>query len=220
MRVLAIAAHPDDETLGAGGTLAKHAARGDEVRVLFMCTGLPNEPPESERCMEKQNRARLAVVSLGAVDCAFFGLADQRLDQIALLDLTQRIERYAGHPVPDIVYTHHLGDLNADHRITAQATLTAFRPVPGSKVRALLSFEVPSATEYSPPHNGFSPNVFVDLEPGFLARKLKGLACYETEMRPAPHPRSVESVRALATMRGSSIGVAAAEAFELVRGVA
>jgi LmbE family N-acetylglucosaminyl deacetylase len=110
--------------------------------------------------------------------------------------------------------------LSEDHRVTARATLTACRPVVGSGIRAVLACEVPSSTEYSPPHNGFEPNVFVDMEPGFLGRKLEALACYGGEMRAAPHPRSAESIKALAAWRGSSIGVEAAEAFELVRGVA
>lgn len=212
-RVLVIAAHPDDEALGCGGTIARHAAEGDEVHLLFVADG------ETSRTMAcKPNRNYMAFAAskiLRTKPPIFLDLRDQKLDTVPLLDITQAIEAVAAKIRPTIVYTHHAGDLNADHRIVHQAVMTAFRPLPGSACRAIYAFEVPSSTEWG---GGFAPNHFVSLESA-LDRKLDALKCYDDEMRPFPHPRSYEAAEALAEVRGSACGVHYAEAFMTMRRV-
>jgi N-acetylglucosamine malate deacetylase 1 len=142
---------------------------------------------------------------------------DNRMDNVPLLDVVQALEPIIEQVQPTRVYTHHHGDLNVDHRITHQAVMTAFRPVPGSSVREILTFEVMSSTEWTAAGVApFVPNAFVDIG-NYLPNKLEALAAYEMEMRPAPHSRSVAHIEALVRHRGNCIGVEAAEAFEVVR---
>lgn len=219
MRVLAVGAHPDDVELGAGGTLAKHAAAGDEVSLAALGKG---------RNDAQATAASAAAKTLGATAARWiYRLSepiDQRFDEAPLLDIIRQIEGLILDREPDVIYTHHIGDRNSDHRIIADAVLTAARPVPNPSVIAgpnpivkrIYSFEVPSSTEWG---SDFAPNVFVDVSGEPLLRKLAALRCYESEMRPFPHPRSYEAVEALAAWRGATAGVGAAEAFMLIREV-
>lgn len=225
MRVLAIVAHPDDETLGCGATLAKHVARGDDVGVLVLGmgvpfpashSGLPNVATLSAKAEERERCARAAISQLGVRRVDFLRLADQRFDEMAMLDIIQAIENKVRLDPPEVVYTHHAADLNQDHRLTHRAVRTVFRPLRNGTPSALLAFEVPSSTEHI---GAFRPNVFVDVGLMF-SRKLRALERYPGEPKDAPHARSIESVTALATWRGSAAGVEKAEAFELIRGVA
>ena len=224
MRVLAIGAHPDDVELGCGGTLARHVMEGDEARILHVGYGRSPDPVATVQ------GARSAATALGIKDgpvqarstTTALGvwipliLEDQQFDMVPLLHIVQRVEQHLAGFRPDVVYTHHIGDRNLDHRIVADAVFTACRPVPGCSVKRLLSFEVPSSTEWG---SGFEPNVFVDIsgEPG--TRKMAALDCYGAEIRPAPHARSMHSIVAREFWRGASAGVTAAEAFMLIREV-
>ncbi len=145
-------------------------------------------------------------------------LPDNRLDTVDLLDIVQRIEVSAGRVQPETVLTHHHADVNVDHTRTHEAVLAAFRPLPGVPWRELLLFEVPSSTEWRPGHGAtaFAPNLFVDIT-ATMERKKRALQAYADELRPFPHPRSLEGVEALATWRGATAGVARAEAFVLAR---
>lgn len=219
--VLLIAAHPDDEVLGAGGTLARHVDDGDGVHLAFVAEGESSRPEQASGVAPRKDAARAAAATLGCAAPVFFGLADQRLDTLPLLDIIRRIEALVAEIGPSVIYTHHPGDLNADHRLVAHAALTACRPLPGSVVRAIYAFEVPSSTEWSPGGAAaqFSPARFVDIS-RTMQRKMEALRCYDAEMRPFPHPRSYEAVQALATWRGACAGLAAAEAFVVLREVA
>ena len=211
MRVLAIGAHPDDVELGCGGTLARHVMEGDEARILHVGYGRSPDPVATVQ------GARSAATALGAEPwIPALILEDQQFDMVPLLHIVQRVEQHLAGFRPDVVYTHHVGDRNLDHRIVADAVFTACRPVPGCSVKRLLSFEVPSSTEWG---GGFEPNVFVDIsgEPG--TRKMEALDCYGAEIRPAPHARSMHSIVAREFWRGASVGVTAAEAFMLIREV-
>jgi len=210
-RVLCVAAHPDDEVLGCGGTLARHAAGDDEVNIIFCADG---ETSRGMKALPNRNfMAHAASKILGAQVPTYLDYADQRLDQASLLELTQRIEDRARIIRPTVVYTHHLGDLNRDHQLVAQATLTAFRPLPHSSVRAIYAFEVVSSTEWG---TGFWPNHYVDVD-GFLNTKLRALGCYESELREVPHARSYASVIDTMRLRGYQAGIFAAEAFMTMR---
>lgn len=221
MNILVVAAHPDDEALGCGGTIAGHAADGDAVHILFLADGVAaRDSADTDAVEQRKEYARAAARILGAAETAFAGLPDNRMDTVALLDIVQVIENEIARLQPAIVYTHHGGDLNIDHRIAHQATLTACRPLPDAPVTAIYTFETLSSTEWGSQdsHAAFQPNRFIDIS-AHMDTKLAALDCYDGEMRPFPHPRSPEAVSALAQLRGSAAGVAAAEAFQIVREV-
>ena len=219
MRVLIVAAHPDDETLGAGGTMAWHASRGDAVSVCILTDGVTSRHDQVEL---QEECARRACATLGVTKVVFVGLADQRLDVVPMLDVITPIEECIREFQPDVVLTHFAGDVNEDHRIVSRATMVATRPVAGSSVRKICSFEVPSSTDWAPPQPGsvFAPNLYVDisetLETKLLAMKAYA-DTYHTEVRPYPHPRSLEALRAYAQRHGVAAGLMAAEPFVLLR---
>lgn len=221
-----VAAHPDDEVLGCGGTAIAHARRGDAVHILILAEGLTSrgETRDAEaRAAELaawRDTARRAGGLLGAQSVEFAGLPDNRMDRLELLDIVKRVEAFLTPLRPARIYTHHSGDLNIDHRLTHQAVLTAARPQ-GPDSPDLLFFEVPSSTEWATPgtFTPFLPNWHQDIA-ATLEGKLAALAVYADELRPWPHPRSIDAVRDLARLRGAQVGLAAAEAFMLGRLVA
>jgi LmbE family N-acetylglucosaminyl deacetylase len=218
-KVLVLAAHPDDETYGVGGTIARHALRGDAVSVLILTDGVTARHNATE---PQKLAARKACAELGVQDVRFAGLPDQRLDGVALLEVIRPIERVFRELEPQVLYTHHRGDSNQDHRTVFAATLVAARPVKDNPTVRLLCYEVASATEWGPPCTDwvFSPNVFVDVH-NTLDAKLRALDAYretfQSEVKPYPHPRSSEAVRIFAQHRGVTVGLQAAEAFVLLR---
>lgn len=228
--VLVIAAHPDDEVLGCGGTLAKLADEGAEIHLAFLADGVGarGAPPalaprdtatlSQTELTQRRQAAQAAARILGAASVHFDDLPDNRLDSIPLLDIVQRVETLIDRHRPTTVFTHHAGDLNLDHRRVHQAVMTACRPQCGHPVRTLLCFEVPSSTEWQPPGSGapFTPHWFVDIG-ATLARKLAALDAYAVELRDWPHPRSRQGVEHLARWRGATVGCEAAEAFMLAR---
>ena len=141
--VLVVAAHTDDEALGCGGTIAKHVAQGDAVYAVFLADGVTSRSNASEQELDERNSAaKQAHKTLGIKQSFMLGFPDNRMDVLPLLDIVQELERVVLELRPEVVYTHHLGDLNVDHRVTHNATLTACRPLPGSSVREIYSFEV------------------------------------------------------------------------------
>ena len=222
--VLVVAAHPDDEILGCGGTLALHAAGGNAVHILIVAEGATSRDARRDPHGREPELAALraaasrAADAIGAEKPTMLGLPDNRLDELPLLDVVQPIEDVVEAMAPEIVYTHHAGDLNVDHRIVHQAVVTACRPLPGSPVRAIHAFETVSSTEWQSGGQAFRPQRWVDIEP-YMDRKLLALEAYAAEMRPFPHARSREAVEALARVRGAAAGLRAAECFMLVREV-
>lgn len=216
--VLVVAAHPDDEVLGCGGTLARHAAEGDAVHVLFLADGATSRDDTGAPTADsRMAQARTAGDILGLSEVTGLALADNQLDRYPLLDIVRQVEDVVTRVCPDIVYTHHAGDLNVDHRIAHQATLTACRPIPGSTVTRILCFETASSTEWqSPGRDAFKPNVYTDIAP-YRQIKARALEAYSDELRPPPHARSEAAISARETWLGHSVGLDAAEAFEAVR---
>jgi len=219
--VLVVAAHPDDALLGCGATIARHAAAGDSVHIVAFADGIMGRkgPPKEERAAEFAQHTRAAQEAwriLGAASYSQLDFPDTRLDTIPQLDLALAAEEAVAFREPDIVYTHHFGDLNADHVCVHNAVCVACRPVPGSFVRALLFFEVQSSTEWGTHADPFVPNWFVDATQT-IGLKLRALEAFSMEMRPFPHARSIEAVRMLAGWRGACAGIEAAEAFVLSR---
>jgi len=223
--ILVLAAHPDDEVLGCGGTIAKHAARGAKVNVAFMADGISSRAADSAlqqaQLEARRAAAQRAAAILGVQQVTFGDFPDNRLDSIALLDITKSVEALITRYKPDTVLTHHAGDLNIDHRRVHEAVVTACRPQPGHCVRSLLCFEVASSTEWqlSGSAPAFVPNWFEDIA-DTLDRKLAAIDAYAVEMREWPHPRSRRGVEDLARWRGVTVGVPAAEAFMLGRQLA
>ncbi|HMA50882.1 MAG TPA: PIG-L deacetylase family protein [Magnetospirillaceae bacterium] len=218
MNILVVAAHPDDELLGCAGTIARHAAAGDHVHILIAAEGATARAVGGQAEVQAlQQAARKAATILGAEPPRFAGLPDNRMDSRPILDITQIIEAVVEEVKPAVVYTHHGGDLNRDHRILHEAVVTACRPLPGRTIKKLLTFETLSSTEWASESVGaaFRPRHFVDITET-LEAKLLALDCYRAEMRTFPHPRSGEAVAALAALRGSQVGLLAAEAFDVV----
>ncbi|MDA9421474.1 PIG-L deacetylase family protein [Bradyrhizobium sp. CCBAU 53380] len=217
-RVLIVAAHADDEALGCGGTIARHADDGDSVEVLFLADGVSSRG--SGVLAARHASAEKACKILGANVPVFFDFPDQRLDSAGLLPVVQTLEPVIARIQPTIIYTHHGGDLNLDHRIVHQAVMTALRPMPASTYKAIYAFEVASSTEWASSAIGeaFRPDRFVSIE-STIERKIEALQAYDQEMRDFPHARSYAALRALATLRGASVGLVAAEGFVTLRSV-
>lgn len=226
VKVLIVSAHPDDEVLGCGGTIARHAGAGDQVQVLIVAEGSTSRQKMRDRVKAHEEltglskSANKAGLILGAAGVELLNLPDNRLDSIDRLDLIKHIERRICRHQPEVVYVHHAGDVNIDHRRLHEAVVTACRPTPGHTVKRLLSFEVPSSSEWQTPGSApfFQPNWFVDISDQ-MHLKREALVAYASEMRPWPHARSLEAIEHLARWRGAQVGIEAAEAFCLLRQV-
>lgn len=217
MNVLVVAAHPDDELLGVGGTIASHIAKGDRVKVAVMCEGVSSRY-NGDWDVEVRKQANQAAQILGVVDLVLGNLPDQRLDTVPLCDVVKKVEQLIADSQPNVVYTHFAGDINRDHKILTEAVLVAARPYSAPSVKEVLMFETPSSTEWgsatlTPP---FHANVYVDVT-DFLEQKIRAFSCYSAEVRPCPHPRSLEALADRARYWGSMINRRCAEAFALVR---
>ncbi|MEL7465967.1 MAG: PIG-L deacetylase family protein [Pseudomonadota bacterium] len=224
-RVMVVAAHADDETLGCGGTIARHAAVGDEVSVVFMTDGVGARDANMKSggatdAGERDDAAKAALAALGVTRFHRHSFPDNAMDQTPLLTIAKALEADFAEVRPQTVYTHHHGDLNVDHRATHEAVMTALRPQPGLAVETILSFEVMSSTEWRAPSaaTAFIPDWHVDISET-LEAKTRALAAYEAEMREWPHSRSIAALEHLARHRGATMGVAAAEAFKLIRAI-
>jgi LmbE family N-acetylglucosaminyl deacetylase len=225
MSVLVVAAHPDDEILGCGGTMTRLAREGREVRIAILAEGISSrytrrEDVDPQKLQHLHARAQQAADKVGAKELVLCKLPDNRLDTVPLLDVVKTVEELVARFCPETIYTHHPGDLNVDHGVVHRAVLTATRPISGQCVRDIYAFEVPSSTEWAfqSIEPWFRPNVFVDIA-DTLETKIVAMGCYDTETRNFPHPRSAEALRAIATRWGSVAGLRAAEAFELIRSV-
>jgi N-acetylglucosamine malate deacetylase 1 len=218
MKILIVAAHSDDEALGCAGTMAKHIASGDEVHTLFMTDGVSSRnSADFQGGIERLSNAELAAKIIGVSSMKNFDFPDNKMDQVALLEIVQPIESLIDQLQPDIIYTHHIGDLNIDHQITHKAVMTACRPQPGFCVKSIYTFEVLSSTEWQT--NGylqFMPNLLVDITQQ-IEIKRKVLEAYSQEMRSPPHSRSIDNVIRLNAVRGNSVGLDYAEAFISIR---
>jgi LmbE family N-acetylglucosaminyl deacetylase len=217
MNVLVFAAHPDDEVLGMGGTIAVHVGRGDLVRVVCVTDGSSAQyPGDADIRARKNEEAQRAAKELGVESYVHLDFPDMHLDTVSHVELNGVVEAQIAEFSPSVVYTAQ-PDVNRDHRALFDSVAVATRPVPGQIVRRLLTYAPTSSTEWTPqPLNWFVPNWFVDIS-GTLEGKLAAFAHFETETREHPHPRSERALRAHAEFYGSAIGVEFAEPFVLVR---
>jgi len=232
MNILIIVAHPDDEVLGMGGTIMKHSLQGDAVTVAFMTTGITSRRSSNYRNVssyefnkkqelsmknqiaELQQDAKKACKFLKVKKTNFFNFPDNEMDAVPLLKIVKTIEKLVKENKPERIYTSHYGDLNVDHRIVFQATLTACRPsvLP---VKEILCFELLSSTEWAFSYE-FKPNYFINIK-NELDKKIKAIQIYKNELRKFPHPRSIENIKNSAHRWGAVSGFYAAEAFEMIR---
>ena len=218
-RILIIVAHPDDEVLGCGGTIARHVKEGASAHVLFLGDGVSSRGNSDAKLIAARKESAVkACEVLGAAIVGFEEFPDNMFDTVPLLDIVRVVESAKKEINPQIIYTHHGGDLNIDHRITCQAVLTAFRPQPNEEFSEIRAFETNSSTEWSasaiiPP---FIPDTFVDISQ-YLDKLLNAYSCYADEMREEPHARSLDALKIAALRRGREAGLHAAEAFMTLR---
>ena len=216
-QILVVAAHSDDEVLGCAGTIVRHINAGDKVHLLFMTDGVGSRLgvniSVNSRILAAENSAKI----LGVTSVENLDFPDNRMDEVALLDIVQSLEGVIYKIKPDVVYTHHLGDLNIDHQITHKAVITACRPQPEFSVKEIYAFEVLSSTEWQTPgFYPFIPNVFINVE-AYIKTKSKALESYDREIRQSPHSRTIDNAIRLSAIRGNSVGIDFSEAFSLVR---
>ena len=232
MKVLIVIAHPDDEILGMGGTILKHAKNGDDVVTAYLTTGITsrrslnyknsssynfsneNSNNTKKQIIDLQSDAKKALKILRAKKSIFFDFPDNEMDSVPLLKIIKKVEKLISKEKPDIVYTSHFKDLNVDHRTVFDAVLTACRPSAFS-VKEILCFETLSSTEWSFSYD-FQPNYFVNIEKE-LDSKIKAMKIYKNELRKFPHPRSLENIKISAQRWGTVSGFKAAEAFQIIR---
>jgi len=219
--ILVVAAHPDDEILGCGGTVARLANEGAKVYTLLLGQGVAARHDSRDKTEFQDHIAKLkkymytANETIGAQEVFSFDFPDNKFDTVPLLDLVKTIEQVKEKVKPHIVFTHYEKDLNIDHQITYKAVITSARPLPNEVVKEIYSFEVLSSTEWNYPTT-FSPNVFFDIS-STLDLKTKAMIEYESELREFPHPRSLEGSKLAAKLWGMKVGMKYAEAFKVVR---
>ena len=218
-KVLVIVAHTDDESFGCGGLIRKLSSAKYIVRAISFTNGVGSRSAQNKILIKlrKENSLKASKI-LGFKWLQQFDYPDNEMDTVSMLEIIQKIEKYKKKFLPDIVITHNFSDLNIDHRIVAEATLTAFRPEPNSNCSQIITFEVPSSTDYRilKRSNNFIPNYFVKIDK-FLDYKIKAIKAYKKEVKKAPHTRSIEGIKNLSKIRGNQSGVKYAEAFEIIR---
>jgi len=220
-RILIVAAHPDDEILGCGGTVARLSKEGYEVYTLILGEGVTSR--DERRSVEKRKKeieklreqAYSANEIIGAKEVFIHNFPDNRFDTVPFLDIVKSIERIKDKIKPKIVFTHYKEDLNIDHRITYNAVITATRPMVGELVKEIYSFEILSSTEWNYPLS-FSPDVFFDVSET-LQLKIRAIKKYKFELRDVFHPRSIKGIKLNAEYWGVKVGLKYAEVFKCVR---
>ena len=217
--VLVVAAHPDDEALGCFGALLNHNKLGDKINIIFLTDGVSARGDDKKAKHERRKNCLkvLKIIGLTNKNVFFLDYPDNMMDTVPLLDVVVDIEKIKKKIKPNILYTHFSNDLNIDHRVAYQAAITASRPTPEETVKKILCFEILSSTEWSDKNKQiFCPNYFIDISK-FINKKLTALKIYGEEIKKSPNSRSLESIKNLASIRGSSIGTYYAEAFFVER---
>ena len=225
-KILLIVAHPDDEVLGPGGTIYRLIHEFDcSVRAIILGEGITSrsEFRDTEKWKSQleihRSNIETARKLIGYESVGIYDFPDNRFDTVALLDLIKVIEKEKNKFDPEVIFTHHGGDVNIDHQRTFEAVITAFRPIQEEKVRMIITFETMSGTEWrassDPKH--FIPNLFIEINEQALETKCKAMEAYEFEKRKYPHPRSSKALKVRAQMWGVSNGINYAEAFQIIR---
>ena len=217
MRVVVIAPHPDDEVLGCGGTIAKHVSHGDEVYVVIVTRGIA--PLFSEESVEQvRDECRKADTYLGVKETIFMDFPAAMLEEVPRYKFNEDFTKLIQELKPDIVYLPHRGDMQLDHKMTVDAAMVALRPKYEHSVKRIYAYETLSETGWDIPNveNEFIPSSYNDID-HFLDKKIEAMKIFKSQIAEYPNPRSVESIKALAIYRGTTVGVKAAEAFVVLR---
>lgn len=219
-KILVIAPHPDDEVLGCGGTIAKHSQNGDEVYIAIVTNGHLGAPElfSKEGTQKVRSEALQSHQILGVKETYFLDFPAPRLDTIPSYQLSIAISKIIKERGITTLYIPHRGDIHKDHRIAYEAALVAARPINNCPVKKILAYETLSETEWAPPFgdDAFIPTVFKSIE-GFLDKKLEAFACFSTQIKEFPHPRSIKTIEILSNLRGATVGMNNVEAFMLIR---
>ena len=221
-----VVAHPDDELLGLGASIHKLIHEQlCKIHVVILGEGITSRAEirdtklwERELVVHREN-IKNAQVSIGYQSLSIYDFPDNRFDTVALLDIIKVIEKEKANFKPNVIFTHHGGDLNIDHQRTFEAVITSCRPLNTETVKTIITFETPSGTEWrasSDPRH-FIPNMFVNISEENLQAKINAMECYEFERRQFPHPRSPEALRIFSQRWGITVGIELAEAFCIVR---
>ena len=217
--VLIVVAHSDDESFGCGGLIKKLSEKKNKLYAISFTNGVGSRGKRSKKDIEERKKHSIkASKILGFRWLSQYNFPDNQLDKITLLEIVKIIENHKKILNPEVVITHNFYDLNIDHRIIAEATLTAFRPEPKSKCKEILTFEIPSSTDYRmlKRSKNFVPNYFVNIQK-YLNSKIKAIKSYKNELKKPPHSRSIEGIKNLSKIRGNQSGVKYAEAYEIIR---
>lgn len=215
-KILVVAAHPDDEILGCGGTISKLKKR-NSIEAIFMTNGVSSRGKNKKQILRRKIACQNLFKHLSLPKPKIFNFPDNQMDRVPLLKIVKKIENKIKLYKPDVIFTHYSHCLNIDHKITFEAVNTACRPLNGLSVKKILSFEVPSSTEWALyKGKNFQPNYFIDIS-SEIKNKIDLVKFYEEELRDYPHSRSLTAIKALAIMRGVSCGVKYAEGFYLNR---
>jgi N-acetylglucosamine malate deacetylase 1 len=221
-KVLVVAAHPDDEILGCGGTLYNLKKKGSNISAIFLSDGESSRKNKKidQLIINRKKQALKAAKIIGIKKIIFGNFPDNSMDSVPILSIIQFIEKQIKIIKPDTVFTHYENDLNIDHQIVNRSVITACRPTKNQFVKSILFFEILSSSEWniSNKNKNFKPNYFIDISKS-VKFKVKALKCYKKEIKKWPHPRSIEGVKLLSKTRGSSVGLPNAEAFILGRHV-
>src|SRR3990167_9436007 len=206
-KILIVAAHPDDEVIGAGGTILKHAQSGDQVSILLLGDGVTSRGASAADIKNRASQAMRAAERLSVKKVFLEALPDNKFDSVPLLEIVKMVERVIFKIKPKIIYTHFGDDLNIDHRLTFQAVITACRPLPKFFVKKILAFETLSSTEWQAKKKKslFCPTYYNDIG-YFISKKIKATEVYRKELRNYPHPRSKQGIKILAQYRGLEAG--------------
>ena len=221
-KLLVISAHPDDEILGCGASMANYSRKGYEINTLILSKGIDSRINIKNKENKKKNLEYSAIKAnkiVGSKKIEFGNFPDNKFDTVPLLNIAQTIEKKIKNFKPNIIFTHHFNDLNIDHEIANRATIIASRPMPKKNNIKILTYEVNSSTDWANNNKPgkFTPNYFIKISKNDLIKKIKALKCYKSEMRKWPHTRSIQAIRSLSKTRGSSVGLEYAEAFSLFR---
>ena len=217
-KVAVIMAHPDDEVLGCGGSLARLSRSGASVHIFILATGLTSRgPADKAALMALKEQARAAATRLGASTIDFADFPDNAMDSVSLLEIVKQVESFLTKIKPDLIFTHHSGDINIDHDLTQRAVMTATRALPQSKPLEVLACEVLSSTEFGPANKRLQPHLYMRLTEEDMRAAISALICYDGEVRDWPHPRSAQALEHQLRLRGTECGADAAEVFEVLR---
>lgn len=225
-KILVVVAHPDDELLGCGGTMHKLINEQQcTIRVVILGEGITSRSNTREvekwksELRKHRSNIQTAAGQIGYESVSIYDFPDNRFDTIALLDIVKKVEEEKKNFQPEIIFTHHGGDLNIDHQRTFEAVMTACRPMSEESVKGIITFETPSGTEWqaSSDPKYFNPNLFIEISEENLEAKVKGMESYEFEKRAYPHPRSPEALKILAQRYGIMLGGSLYEAFQIIR---